>query len=147
MHVHALHGNIRTNLRLANFLFVAMIFLRFKRSFFQSLSWSQSLRRRLSIPSAFADVLKRDVKMKTLETWKLYFVEDPLLTRTLVGLKNPDITSLPCGRKSEIEAITVDTLGTVYARSFYYRLFRCLRKSYRSVLTGNPGTSKSWFQW
>ena len=37
--------------------------------------------------------------------------------------------------------------NTLYIRDFYPRLFNCLRKEKRSILVGNPGISKSWFQW
>ena len=36
---------------------------------------------------------------------------------------------------------------TVYVRSFYDRLLKSLWSQGRAVLIGNPGVSKSWFQW
>ena len=36
---------------------------------------------------------------------------------------------------------------TVYVRSFYDRLLKSLWSQRRAVLIGNPGVSKSWFQW
>ena len=37
--------------------------------------------------------------------------------------------------------------STIYIRNFYPALFECLMDKKYTVLTGNPGVSKSWYQW
>ena len=55
-----------------------------------------------------------------------------------------------------IQALTVDTEvpegasimpNTLYIRDFYDRLFNMIRRNMHTILVGNPGISKSWYQW
>lgn len=66
----------------------------------------------------------------------------------------------PCGEETNeeslVQGITVNGAvfdhfsiqpSTLYLRKFYPDLLNCLLKIRYSVLTGNPGISKSWFHW
>ena len=55
-----------------------------------------------------------------------------------------------------IQALTFDTEvpegasimpNTLYIRDFYDRLFSMIRRQKHTILVGNPGISKSWYQW
>ena len=57
-----------------------------------------------------------------------------------------------------IQAVTLDTEvkipqgasimpNTIYIRDFYGRLFNMIRREMHTILVGNPGISKSWYQW
>ena len=56
-------------------------------------------------------------------------------------------------REGSVQGITLNFgsvnvfRSTLYIRDFYPRLFDLLLKEKHSVLIGNPGISKSWFQW
>ena len=49
-------------------------------------------------------------------------------------------------RNVEFDEFSVQP-STIYIRRFYPTLLSCLLKKKYSILTGNPGISKSWFHW
>jgi hypothetical protein len=70
----------------------------------------------------------------------------------MLGLKKASIKEIPNSRVKEItfhkEVDKESPLGsTLYVRDFYPQLYDQLLSDHRAVLTGNPGISKSWFQW
>ena len=108
----------------------------------------------------FTDVIKDKYKKddsgvlsKTLQRFGLEY--SPLGTDLLEQLKKAKVFKLSEG-ESSLKAFNIDSsdLGvdsitpqTVYVRSFYDRLFKVMWRNRRAVLIGNPGVSKSWFQW
>ena len=105
----------------------------------------------------FSSVLKR--KTALLEELKL--TEDHNTTSILNTLENAKVFGIsPCGKETNeeslVQGITVSDLdidtssiqpSTIYVRKFYPALLNCLLKTRYSILTGNPGISKSWFHW
>ena len=102
----------------------------------------------------FAEVIKdRFVLSKTLQRLDLEY--SPPETNLLQQLKKAKTFKL-CKDESAVKAFNIRSsdLGlvsvtpqTVYVRSFYDRLFNVMWRNHRAVLLGNPGVSKSWFQW
>ena len=77
-------------------------------------------------------------------------------TSLLKGLKTAKMFNVGGEEESTVKGfdlnsnISVDNNAvtqTVYVRSFYDRLLKAMLSTPRSVLIGNPGVSKSWFQW
>jgi len=103
----------------------------------------------------FKDVIEDSgVLSKTLQ--RFYLEYSPKGTDLLEQLKEAKTFNLSEG-ESALKAFDIPSphLGitprgtpqTVYVRSFYDRLFTVMWRNRRAVLIGNPGVSKSWFQW
>ena len=76
---------------------------------------------------------------------------------TLKSANITDVSSSDENQQGRIQAITLSNgmkfdggkefMGnTLFVRDFYPRLFNCIMET-DAILTGNPGISKSWFQW
>ena len=95
-----------------------------------------------------ADVWKYEPPQHILQSME--FDKDG--TFLLDELKKATVDKLDCGIEALRLAETFDLLpsdrigSTLYIRSFYSRLFETLLSQKYSILTGNPGISKSWFQ-
>ena len=79
-------------------------------------------------------------------------------TQLLRSLKSPEIVKLCLpGGDGEVTTVSVRNnlngdksmllQDTIFVRSFYGRLAKQLISREWSILLGNPGVSKSWFQW
>lgn len=100
----------------------------------------------------FVDVIQNDFILSnlTLEETGL----QPYPNNVLKSLKKADVFKSSKGENA-VEAIRVchplepgiARSTEIYARSFYDDLFKVIWKQRRAVLLGNPGVSKSWFQW
>ena len=107
--------------------------------------------------SIFSDVLK--CKMHMLE--ELNLREDHNTTSIIKDLQTAKVFNIPaCGKQTNEESLVrgVSVSGvkfdkfsvqpsTIYFRRFYPTLLSCLLEKTYSILTGNPGISKSWFHW
>ena len=99
----------------------------------------------------FRDVIGNDyILLQPLSNYGVFISSDG--TQPL-SLKSPETVKLNFG----VTAVSVrnnldgdeSTLlqGTIFVRSFYGRLAKQLISRKWSILLGNPGVSKSWFQW
>ena len=109
--------------------------------------------------SLFNKVLKYKITHDELTVLNLK--EDIQTTLILKALESAKVFGIsPSGEETDkeslIQGITVrnidfDTISiqpsTIYVRNFYPALLKCLLDRRYSVLTGNPGISKSWFHW
>ena len=111
------------------------------------------------VPTLFEEVLQFTAPFLFSD-----FYDDPQGSSPLKALKTAaavDISATGSAMMDEEGGIRAVTLGngveipqadsvvpnTLYIRDFYPRLFNSLRKEKRSILLGNPGISKFWFQW
>ena len=110
------------------------------------------------LPACLFDVVS--VKHKT-DLIQLKLHEDQYTTSILNALENAKVFGIsPCGEETNeeslVQGIAVSDVefdefsvqpSTIYLRHFYPALLSCLLKKRYSILTGNPGVSKSWFHW
>lgn len=108
----------------------------------------------------FNDVLKKPRSLEDLERRFNVEVSDEQES-VLKALKTANVTPLYDARKDgvRVSALTLPSAvldstsragplaSTLFIRDFYHRYFDLLRKEDKSVVMGNPGVSKSWFQW
>ena len=84
--------------------------------------------------------------------------EEPRATAILKGLQNAKVRNIPCDSNAEsiVRRVTLDNVvfdshsvmpSTIYFRKFYPTLLNCLLERKYTILSGNPGISKSWFHW
>ena len=100
----------------------------------------------------FVDVIQSDFILSNLTLEKIGL--EPYPNNELKSLEKADVFKLSKGENA-IEAIRVRhplvpgevNPTEIYVRSFYDDLFKVIWKEGRAVLIGNPGVSKSWFQW
>ena len=104
----------------------------------------------------FKDVLKDEHLSKSLSHYGLEpSLEAGQLLKNLKAARVVNLSTDEEGTVPKITAVTIDSnLGaaspdnrTIFVRSFYNRLFNKLWRERQSILIGNPGISKSWFQW
>ena len=111
--------------------------------------------------SLFDKVLK--YKTTHDELIELNLKEDHYTASILKALESAKVFGIsPSGEETDkekeslIQGITVSDIvfdgfsiqpSTIYLRNFYPALLKCLLDIRYSVLTGNPGISKSWFHW
>ena len=122
--------------------------------------FSQSTSSRKEEKCPFDDVLK----YKEPELFKRYGLrQDHEQSALLKALKSANVVNIsPKGDESEtskesrIQAMTLSGIdldpysplpSTLYIRDFYSRLFKSMWAKRNTILIGNPGISKSWFQW
>ena len=112
------------------------------------------------IPSraiSFRDVTENDdLLLQPLSSYGVLRSSDG--TQLLKSLKSPetvklclptddgDVTTVSVQNNLDGEVSTL-LQGTIFVRSFYGRLAKQLISRKWSILLGNPGVSKSWFQW
>ena len=108
----------------------------------------------------FNDVLKKPRSLEDLERRSNVEVSDEPES-VLKTLKTANVTPLYDARKDGVRTSVLTlpsaVLGstscagplasTLFIRDFYHRYFNLLRKEDKSVVIGNPGVSKFWFQW
>ena len=111
------------------------------------------------IADVFNPILRveKEISDKSLKDLKLY--EDPFTTSVLKALRKADVQNIPYNSKEEsiVRSVMLDDVefddaystmrSTIYIRKFYPTLLDLLLKHKRTILTGNPGISKSWFHW
>ena len=78
-------------------------------------------------------------------------------TALLNGLQNSKVRNIPdSNEESIVRRVTLDNVkfdpysvmpSTIYIRKFYPTLLNRLLECDYTILTGNPGISKSWFHW
>ena len=100
--------------------------------------------------SFFEDVLRPIIPKAALQRYN--FAEAYEKSSLMLKLKEARIEEIQNSRVKEItfhqEIDEESPLGsTMYVRDFYPRLYDQLLSGGRAVLMGNPGISKSWFQW
>ena len=99
------------------------------------------------------DVIKNEsILSETIGSWNVKY--NAYETSILKGLKTAQMFTVGGEDGSLIKGfdlnLTLDSNAvtqTVYVRSFYDRLLKSMWSHRRAVLIGNPGVSKSWFQW
>ena len=101
--------------------------------------------------TSFRDVIENDCLSKRLSSYGVSRKSNG--TQLLSSLKSPETVKLNFG----VTAVSVQnnldgdesTLlqGTIFVRSFYGRFAKQLISRKWSILLGNLGVSKSWFQW
>ena len=118
------------------------------------------LGRRFSTQSVFGEVVKESMR----ERFSALICHERLVESikgqsVLKALKQAKISSIPfdCEEDPGVRVLKLGTPlllnyyeafpDTIFVRDFYSRLFTAIRKNRRSILMGNPGISKSWFQW
>lgn len=105
-----------------------------------------------------ADLFNAVLKHKTGKLTWLDLLEDRNTTAILKGLQTAKVFNIPAGSEQEslVREVTVSGVefdkysvqrSTIYLRKFYPTLLKCLLKHKYTILTGNPGISKSWFHW
>ena len=115
-----------------------------------SLKWRSLSKHLHPTMSLFEDVLRPIIPKAALQRYT--FEEEYEKSSLMLGLKEARIKEIPNNRVKEItfhqEIDEESPLGsTLYVRDFYPRLYDQLLSGQRAVLMGNPGISKSWFQW
>ena len=93
---------------------------------------------------------------KTEKLQQLGLTVDQKTTTILEGLRTAKEFNLPAEGESLVSGVTVSGVelsepsvlpSTIFIRKFYPDLLKNLLRNKYSVLTGNPGISKSWFHW
>lgn len=114
------------------------------------------------VDTAFRDVVRQEYLDILLSDYQLKASFEAV--KLLKGLKASRVVPLPTNEKdpdrnqqTKITAVTINDgdfdddssldKRTIFVRSFYDELFKKLLGEKRSILMGNPGISKSWFQW
>lgn len=105
------------------------------------------------LPPPFEKILKCEIP----DFFTSLISEDHEQSSLLKAIKTASILDISAAEEGGIQAMTLsDNLildkdsvmpSTLYIRDFYPRLFESLQGSKRSILLGNPGISKSMFQW
>lgn len=107
----------------------------------------------------FNDVLEKPRSLEDLKHHYDVVVRDKQES-VLKALKTANVTPLYDARKDgvRVSALTLPSAvleestspaagPTLFIRDFYHRYFNLLRQPHWSIVIGNPGVSKSWFQW
>jgi len=108
----------------------------------------------------FNDVLKEPRSLQDLKRhFNVHMVVSDEQESVLKALKTANVTPLYDARKDgvRVSALTLPSAvledstspagPTLFIRDFYHRYFDLLRQQHKSIVIGNPGVSKSWFQW
>jgi len=107
----------------------------------------------------FNDVLKKPRSLEDLKRhFNVHLVVSDEQESVLKALKTANVTPLYDARKDgvRVSALTLPSAvldstspagPTLFIRDFYHRYFDLLRQQHKSIVIGNPGVSKSWFQW
>ena len=107
-------------------------------------------------PAAY--IFNAVLRHKTDKLKRLDLTEDHNTTSILKGLQTAKVFNIPACSEQEslVRGVTVSGVefdkysvqpSTIYFRKFYPNLLNCLLKNRYTILTGNPGISKSWFHW
>jgi hypothetical protein len=114
----------------------------------------------VKFPSLFHEVFEKEIG-EVFASNSFLLRENNKQTSLLKALKTAQVVNLPgTGESSSANSIQAVTLSchpnfkigksilphTLFVREFYPRIFDLLMKNNHSVLLGNPGISKSWFQ-